>query len=199
MAKRRELEPTGQRQSTLTVSGAADYASVAKLERDEKSPPAAMWRALRLDPRHAAEVSVLYALPLLIPHVEHWRRSNVDRHPTETSDKMARRVVRRSTSVARRGGLITGSTFYVGLLPAMAMIYVEQLTAVLRIAAVFGRDPAEPVRAAEILVIQGRYPTVAQAALALQGAGRPASTLSGRHRCAHDRGNGATATFDDRP
>jgi len=134
-----------------------------------------MWRALRLDPRHAAEVSVLYALPQLIPHVEHWYGTNIAHHPTEPSDKMARRVLRHSTSVARRGGLITGSSFYVGMLPAMAMIYVEQLTAVLRIAAVFGRDPTRPVRAAEILVIQGRYPTVAEAAVALQGAGRPAS------------------------
>jgi len=87
------------------VGGAADYAAVAELERDEKARPAAMWRALRLDP-HAAEVSVLYALARLIPHVEHWRRTNVARHPTEPPDKMARRVLRRSTSVARRGGLI---------------------------------------------------------------------------------------------
>ena len=148
---------------------------MAELERDEKAQPAAMWRALRLDPRHAAEVSVLYALPQLIPHVEHWRRTNVARHPTEPPEKMARRVLRRSTSVARRGGLITGTSFYVGMLPAMAMIYFEQLTAVLRIAAVFGRDPMEPVRAAEILVIQGRYPTVAEAAVALQRVGRRAT------------------------
>jgi hypothetical protein len=148
---------------------------VAELERDEKARPAAMWRALRLDPRRAAEVSVLYTLPQLMPHVEHWRRTIVARHPTEPADKMARRVLRRSTSVARRGGLIAGSSFYVGMLPAMAMIYFEQLTVVLRLAAVFGRDPTEPVRGAEILVIQGRYPTVGEAAVALQRAGRPAA------------------------
>jgi hypothetical protein len=169
------LSRQGLAPSTPTVGGGADYAAVAELERDERARPVAMWRALRLDPRHAAEVSVLYALPQLMPHVEYWLRTNVARHPTEPPDKMARRVLRRSTSVARRGGLITGTSFYVGMLPAMAMIYFEQLTAVLRIAAVFGRDPTEPDRAAEILVIQGRYSTVAEASVALQVAGLPAT------------------------
>jgi len=169
------LSRQGLAQSTPTEGGGADYGAVAELERDEKARPAAMWRALRLDPRHAAEVSVLYALPQLMPHVEHWRRNNAPRHPTEPPDKMARRVLRHSTSVARRGGLITGSSFYVGMPPAMAMIYFEQLTAVLRIAAVYGRDPTDPIRAAEILVIQGRYPTLGEAAVALQGAGRRAA------------------------
>jgi hypothetical protein len=73
--------------------------------------------------------------------------------------------------VARRGGLITGSSFYVGMLPAMAMIYCEQLIVVLRIAAAYGRDPSDPARAAEVLVVQGRYPTVQDAAAALQKAG----------------------------
>jgi hypothetical protein len=53
----------------------------------------------------------------------------------------------------------------------MAMIYCEQLAVVLRIAAIYGRDPNDPARAPEILVLQGRYPTVAAAAVALRQAG----------------------------
>ena len=83
--------------------------------------------------------------------------------------------------------MITGSSFYVGMLPAMAMIYFEQLNAVLRIAAVFGRDPSEPVRAAEILVVQGRYPTVAEAAGALRGGRTARGATSGRNRSTDDR------------
>jgi hypothetical protein len=74
--------------------------------------------------------------------------------------------------VARRGGAITGSSFYVAMLPAMLMIYCEQLAVVLRIAAIYGRDPGDPTRAAEILVLQGRYPDVAAAAAALRQVGR---------------------------
>ena len=89
---------------------------------------------------------------------------------------VAKRVLRRSTSVARRGGLITGSSFYVGMIPTMAMIYCEQLIVVLRIAAAYGRDPVDPARAAEVLVVQGRYPTVQDAAAALQEAGAAAES-----------------------
>ena len=104
--------------------------------------------------------------------------------PSDSPDRIAKRVLRRSTNVARRGGLITGSSFYVGMLPAMAMIYCEQLIVVLRIAAVYGRDPGDPARAAEVLVVQGRYSTVQDAATALQQAG---TTADSRHSAAEVR------------
>jgi hypothetical protein len=128
------------------------------------------WRALRRDPGHAAELAVLYALPQLSPHVVRWRSKQTSGRG-DRPDQTARRVLRRSVHVARRGGAITGSSFYVAMLPAMAMIYCEQMAVVLRIAAIYGRDPDDPARAPEILVLQGRYPTVAAAALALRQAG----------------------------
>ncbi len=140
-----------------------------------------MWPALRHDPLHAAEIAVLYTLPQLTPHVKMWWSKTSHTRPSDTSDRIAKRVLRRSASVARRGGLITGSSFYVGMIPAMAMIYCEQLIVVLRIAAVYGRDPSDPARAAEILVMQGRYPNIDEAAAALRAAGASSS-----HRSATD-------------
>ena len=99
-----------------------------------------------------------------------WSRTRQSR-PSEPPDRAARRVLRRSTQVARRGGIVTGSSFYVGMVPAIVMIYCEQIVLVLRIAAVFGREPSDPVRAAEVLHLQGRYPSVQEAARALQTAG----------------------------
>lgn len=130
-----------------------------------------LWEALRRNPTRASEIGVLYSLPQLAPHVRRWWQKKSHSAPTDDPRRTARRVLRRSTNVARRGGLITGSSFYVGMVPAMAMIYCEQLVIVLRIAAVFGRDPTDPVRAAEILVIQGRYATLEEAAAALARAG----------------------------
>jgi hypothetical protein len=118
-----------------------------------------------------SEIGVLYSLPQLAPHVRRWWQKKSHSAPPDDPRRTARRVLRRSTNVARRGGLITGSSFYVGMVPAMAMIYCEQLVIVLRIAAVFGRDPTDPVRAAEVLVIQGRYATLEEAAAALARAG----------------------------
>jgi hypothetical protein len=73
--------------------------------------------------------------------------------------------------MARRAGAITGSSFYVGIPPAMAMIYCEQLVLVLRIAAIYRREPNDGARAAEILFLQRRHPSVAAANKALQAAG----------------------------
>lgn len=128
------------------------------------------WKALRRDPGHAPELAVLYALPQLSPHVDRWRSKHTSGR-IDQPDQTARRVLRRSVHVARRGGAITGSSFYVAMPPAMAMIYREQLAVVLRIAAIYGRDPDDPARAPEILVFQGRYPNVAAAAAALRQVG----------------------------
>lgn len=138
-----------------------------------------MWQELRKDPAHAPEVAIRHALPLLAPHVEMWWRKTRRAHPADSADRIARKVLRRSTHVARRGGLITGSTFYVAMAPALAMLYCEQLVVVLRIAAAYGRDPGDPRRAAEILVLQGRYPTVEEASAALAQIG---STPAGGRR-----------------
>ena len=135
------------------------------------SRPIGLRQAMRHDPLHAAEIAVLYALPQLTPHVKMWWSKTSHTRSSDSPDRIANRVLRHSTSVARRGGLITGSSFYVGMLPAMAMIYCEQLIVVLRIAAAYGRDPSDPARAAEVLVVQGRYSTVQDAADALQKAG----------------------------
>jgi hypothetical protein len=119
------------------------------------------------------DLGVLNTLPLLSPRVTQWRAKKVvDESPKEV-DRLARHALRISVGQARRAGAITGSSFYVGMVPAVAMIYCEQLRMVLRIAAIYGRDPEDPARAAEILVFQHRYSTVAQAEAALRTVGRP--------------------------
>ena len=65
------------------------------------------------------------------------------------------------------------------------MIYCDQILVVLRIAALYGRDPRDAARAAELLVFQRRYASTAMAEAALRWAGSPAArdrTLSRRRR-----------------
>lgn len=126
---------------------------------------------LRRDPGHATETILRHTQAQLAPHVQKWYAKTRETRPFESPDRIARRVLRRSTQVARRGGLVTGSSFYVGMAPAIAMIYCEQVVLLLRIAAVFGREPSDPLRAAEFLYLQGRYPTVQSAAMALSDSG----------------------------
>jgi hypothetical protein len=128
---------------------------------------------LRHHPGQAAEVAVLHAVPTLASQVEEWHRSLVARRPGVGPDALARQEVRRATGVARRCGAITGSSFYVGMVPALAVIYLEQIRVVLRIGAIYGQAPTAAARAAEILVVQGEQPDVATAAAALRRVGRP--------------------------
>ena len=140
---------------------------------------ASFWRALVADPTHANELAVLYLLPQLAGHVGRWHRARTRRHPDEPADRRAWRVLHRSARVGRRGGAIVGSSFYVAMPPALAVVYCEQLLVILKIAAAYGRDPWQPERAAEVLVIQGRYQSVEDASHALQLAGTPARPSDG--------------------
>ncbi len=112
---------------------------------------------------------MLYALPQLAPHVAAWAK-RASAQGGVSADERARRVVRKSVALARRDGAVAGSSFYVGMPAALAAIYWHQLLMVLRIAALYGHDPADPRRAAEVLVIQGRHPDLDSAAAALRAA-----------------------------
>ena len=89
-------------------------------------------QAVRADPHHASELVLLRVLAQLAPNVTARHKVGV---PVEQATK---RLIRRATSLARRDGAITGSSFYVGMPSAMAMIYCHQLLLVVRIAAQLG-------------------------------------------------------------
>jgi hypothetical protein len=127
-------------------------------------------QAVRADPHHASELVLLRVLAQLAPNVIALPKAGV---PVEQATK---RLIRRATSLARRDGAITGSSFYVGMPSAMAMIYCHRLLLVLRIAALYGREPADAARAAEMLVFQGRYADMETAAAALRRAGTAAAS-----------------------
>jgi hypothetical protein len=128
-------------------------------------------RALRRDPAHATELAVLYALPRLAPHaVDAANARSADRG----LDRLASRMVRRTVKRSRLDGAMMGTSLYVALPAAVISVYCRQLLMVLRIAALYGHDPADPRRAAEALVIAGHQPTVQAAARALKAAADPA-------------------------
>ncbi len=79
---------------------------------------ATTWTALRRDPGYAPELCVLHALPQLSPQVTRWWSTRAFGGAADQREQLARRVLRRSTHVARRGGAITGSSFYVAMVPA---------------------------------------------------------------------------------
>ena len=129
-----------------------------------------LWRAVRRDPAHLPELVLVRVLPLLSSGVSSWV-SGLEGVETTPPEQLAREQVHSSAVRARWVGSITGSSFYVGMPSALAVIYCEQLLVVLRIAASFGHDPRSAARAPELLVIQGRYVTIEEAETAIFFAG----------------------------
>jgi hypothetical protein len=125
---------------------------------------------------HLPELAILDVLPLLSPRVVQWRAAQVIDDAAAARDRLAHRTVRRFVLRAGEAGAITGTSFYVGMAPAAAMIYCDQILVVLQIAALYGRDPRDAARAAELLVFQRRYASTAVAEAALRWAGSPAAS-----------------------
>jgi hypothetical protein len=129
-----------------------------------------LWQAARQDPAHLPELVLVRVLPLLSSGVSSWV-SGLEGVETTPPEQLAREQVHSSAVRARWVGSITGSSFYVGMPSALAVIYCEQLLVALRIAAIFGHDPRSAARAPELLVIQGRYVTIEEAETAILFAG----------------------------
>jgi hypothetical protein len=133
--------------------------------------PTRLWPALRNDPGHFRELCLLHAVSQLAPQAGRWRDRARTRGRDADAARLAGRVVRRAWRISRHDGAVSGSSLVVGMPAAMASLYCHQVLMVLELAALYGHDPSHSSRAAEILVLQGRYQSVDAAAEALRIAG----------------------------
>ena len=84
---------------------------------------------------------------------------------------LAQMAKRRHAALARFEGAATGVGGIVTVVPDLAALAWIQSRLVFFIAAAYGYDPHDPMRPAELLVIQGLYPDPHSARRALDGAG----------------------------
>jgi hypothetical protein len=137
------------------------------------TPASFLW-AVRKDPAHTSELAVLYTMTEFATHVARWRAGAL-RDPGVSAEQRAKRVVRRAARVARGDGVVCGSSFYLGMPAAVISIFCHQVVLVLEIAALFDRDPTDPARAAEVLVLKGRAKSIEDATEALRAARSPSA------------------------
>ncbi|HEX8105840.1 MAG TPA: EcsC family protein [Solirubrobacteraceae bacterium] len=133
--------------------------------------PAELWRKLREDPVHAPEHVALAAAEYHGPAAAAWVAEKRGRYSGSGLD-LARMAKKRHATLARFGGAATGVGGWVTIVPDLAALAWIQSRLVFFIAASFGFDPRDPMRPAELLVLQGMYDDVASARAALDGAGR---------------------------
>jgi hypothetical protein len=139
-------------------------------EAHQRELPPSLWDRLRSDPARAPEYIALAAAERHAPAAAAWveERSAMYAH---TPAELAQMAKRRHAALARFGGAATGVGGIVTVIPDLAATAWIQSRMVFFIAAAFGYDPYDPMRPAELLVIQGLYPDPHSARQALDGAG----------------------------
>ncbi|MFF6772158.1 hypothetical protein ACFY8W_01175 [Streptomyces sp. NPDC012637] len=87
--------------------------------------------------------------------------------PDASSDELRTRVVARGVRTASTEGAFVGGPFILFVPFAFCAALLSQTRSVLELAALEGKDPADPERAAELLVLQGVYEDTDAARVAL--------------------------------
>lgn len=120
---------------------------------------------VRRDPEHVPERLALLAVHRLGEPAHAWAREALAGGADPAI--VATRLRHESGRIARIDGAISGTPFFLALVPGYLGYLWQEARMVLRTAALYGRDPRELRAAAEMLALRGIHPTVdaAQAAV----------------------------------
>jgi hypothetical protein len=143
---------------------------LVEAEDRAEQPPANLWERLRADPLRAPEHVALAASEYHAPAAAMWtdRRRRVYGTDPTTLAQMARR---RHINLASVEGAATGVGGFITMVPDLVGLAWIQSRLVFFIAAAYGFDPRDPMRPAELLVLNGLYESPAAARAALDGIG----------------------------
>ena len=136
--------------------------------RTPPTPPKELWEQVRAQPDRAPELIALAAAQRLAPGAEQWAAE----HAGEDPAKVARRAVKRHIRLSRLEGATAGLAGAWGIAPDLVALAWLESRMVLHVAASYGFDVRHPMRPAELLTLQGLYPTAQDARDGLDGVGR---------------------------
>jgi hypothetical protein len=138
------------------------------IERMERVPES-LWERIRAHPDRAPEYMALAAAERFGPAAEEWVRIAGG---GKTPEKLARIAYRKHVRLSRLEGAALGVGGAFTAVPDIVALLWIQSRMVFYIAAAYGYDPKHPMRPAELLTLQGVYPTAAEARQALDGVGK---------------------------
>ncbi|MEU4642282.1 hypothetical protein [Micromonospora sp. NPDC023814] len=121
-------------------------------------------------PGFAPELLALAAVEVLGPRARDWAQRLRDAYPDAGADGLARLATRRFVRQAGAGGATAALAGLFAPLAELAAVLWTQANLVLHLAAAYGRDPAHPDRAVELLVLTRVHPDAGSAAAALAAA-----------------------------
>ena len=134
--------------------------------REAGSPPAKLWEHIREDPLRAPEHVALAAAEYHGPAAAAWADKRRRTYGTDPK-KLAQMARRRHATMASLEGAATGVGGFITMIPDLVGLAWIESRLVFFIAAAYGFDPLDPMRPAELLVLNGVYddPTEARRAL----------------------------------
>ena len=138
------------------------------------------WR----DPENVAERLTLYASRRLAEQTREWAASVGKARPDTPRTTIAEEVRSQAAQIARVEGAVAGTPFFIALVPGYLTYLWEEARMGLRIAALYGRDPADLRTAGELLTLRQLYrtPEAAEQALVVLRDAPPPEKPTARRR-----------------
>ena len=136
--------------------------------RNSLRVPGALVRLARRDPHHIPERLTIYSVDRQADRAREWAQRAREAAPESTPAVLADAQRRRTISTARIDGAVAGTPFFIALVPAYIAFLRQEVRFHLRVAALYGHDPADPRVAAEFLVLRGVHEDAEQALAELE-------------------------------
>jgi hypothetical protein len=127
-------------------------------------------RIVYRDPEHVSERLTLYATDRRGDEAREWAQSVREARPDTPVAVLAEELRIQSAQIARIDGAISGTPFFLALVPGYLMYLLQETRMTLRTAALYGRDPRSLRTGAEMLALRGVHPDVGAAEAALTAA-----------------------------
>lgn len=171
-AASKKAAPPAEQSPPMIITAPATGRSMAvpASGRTPESDLRAVIARLRDHPGFAPELLALEAVRALGPGAAEWAERLRARYPDAPADGVARLATRRYVRAAGAGGAASALAGLFAPLAELGSVLWTQSNLVLHLAAAYGRDPAHPDRAAELLVLTQVHPDAASAEAALAGA-----------------------------
>ena len=115
-------------------------------------------RLVYRDPEHVAERITLLLVERLGAPSQAWADAVQETRADTPVAEIAEDQRQRSIRIARVDGAISGTPFFIALVPGYLTFLLQEMRATLRTAALYGRDPTSLQTAAEMLALRGIHP-----------------------------------------
>ena len=162
MSSQPDTQPDGP-DARAEVEDSVEPSGLWARVRNSLRVPGALVRLAMRDPHHIPERLTIYEVDRQADGARAWAQRARDAAPESFPAVLAHRERRRTISTARIDGAVAGTPFFIALVPAYIAFLRQEVRFHLRVAALYGHDPADPRIAADFLVLRGVHTDAEQA------------------------------------